>query len=295
MEKSSIIELTRIMTKYLVSGSSGFLGTHLKNRLKGTVVALPRELLLQPDKLKKFVVKTNPDVIIHCAAYGNMSYQKVPQDIFEANVIGSWNLLNACREIDFKAFVNIGSSSEYGEKSQPMSEGDVPETTTFYGASKVASTYLARASAFQFNKPIVTVRPFSVYGPAEADFRFIPTIMRCILKNEHMALVDGNHDWVFVDDFIDGILEVIAKLPEVKGRVVNIGTGIQTSNYEIVKRLASFAGKNVADLNLTQIIKDTDTWVADARLANYLGWKPNHTLAEGLKKTFDYYKEIYES
>ena len=290
--KSFIIEL---MKKWLVSGSSGFLGTHLKKRLKGKVVALPRELLLQPDKLRKFVVKTNPDVIIHCAAYGNMSYQKVPQDIFEVNVIGSWNLLNACREVNFKAFVNVGSSSEYGTKIHSMSETDVPETTTFYGASKVCSTYLARASAFQYDKPIVTIRPFSLYGPAEADFRFIPTIMRCIIKNEHMTLVDGNHDWVFVEDFIDGVLEIIDKLPDIKGRIINIGTGNQTSNYEIVKRLASFADKTVADLNITEIIKDADNWVADTKLINYLGWTPKHTLAEGLKKTFDYYKELYES
>lgn len=278
------------MDKYLVSGSSGFLASNLK--VKGEIVPIDRSFLTNPILLKELFTQEKPDYILHFGAYGNMSNQTDEMQIFETNVLGTFMMLNACRDIKIKGFINVGSSSEYGRKVKPMSESDVPETDTFYGASKVAGTYLSRAFATKYDKPIVTIRPFSIYGPKEADFRFIPTSTRCVVKNEYMKLVDGFHDWTYIEDFADGLNVVIKNIDKLKGKVVNIGTGVQTSNVDIVKKLASFAGKKFNDLNMVyeqDMSQAISNWVADTKALTSLGWSPRYTLSEGLKKTFDYY------
>ena len=256
------------------------------------VTGIPRVILGQINQLTAFFEEEKPDYIFHLAAYGNMSNQKDEQAIFEANVIGTWNMLQASKHIPYKVFVNVGSSSEYGRKSQPMSEIDVPETDTFYGASKIAGTYLARAFARQYNKPIVTVRPFSVYGPKEADFRFIPTMINCI-ENKKVFHVDphGVHDWIYIDDLINGMLFLVES-GFIKGEIYNIGTGLQTRNIDVLALMVAITGKIVETLRDDFMrLHDSFTWRADVTKMGLLGWKPKISLREGLTKTYEWYRK----
>lgn len=274
----------------LVTGAHGFIGSHLMRRLKAEgyePISLPREDLTSLEVLSKTLSEIRPEVIYHLAAFGNHYNQINRQTIFEANLRGTFNLLEASNEIGFHAFVNTGSSSEYGRQNRPMSEDILPGTDTFYGAMKVGATFLARAYARQFNLPIVTVRPFSVYGPGEADNRFIPTAIKCALAGEELTLAPGVHDWIFVDDFVDGMLLVSERAKELAGEVVNIGSGTQYTNEEVVRAVEIATGKQIK-IKKTDRLRVYDTqsmWVADNSKLRSLGWQPQFDLLLGIIRT----------
>lgn len=273
----------------LITGASGFIGTALGASLlekRYKVVALPRSMFYQKKKLKEFVDNLKPDYIFHLASYGNKHFQNDEDKIFRANIVGTFNLLKAVQGINFKAFINVGSSSEYGIKDKPMKEDDFLASETFYGVTKASATLLCRAFAKKYNKAIVTVRPFSVYGPNEDPNKFIPTVVDCGLKEKNLKLAPGVHDWIYIDDFINGMLIVAKKAKKLKGRVINIGTGVQTSNQDVVKIVESII-KNKISIEYVSPIRDYDTdfsWVADNSLLKSLGWQNKTSLKEGLKK-----------
>ncbi|MFH1388443.1 MAG: NAD-dependent epimerase/dehydratase family protein [Patescibacteria group bacterium] len=189
----------------LVTGSNGFIGKELVRTLENKghkVVRFDRNILYKPRILKSQIRKILPAKIFHLAAYGNHSNQKDISKIVYCNYIATYNLLDATKDLNIDSFINTGSSSEYGRKRIPMKEDMHLETDTFYGATKAGSTYLSRAFAKQFNMHIVTVRPFSVYGPGEDQKRFIPTVIKCALNEETLNLAQGVHDWIYISDFI---------------------------------------------------------------------------------------------
>lgn len=276
----------------LVTGAHGFIGSHLMTRLKERgfePTALSREALTSLGVLSQTLNELRPEVIYHLAAFGNHYQQTDRRKIFEANLFSTFNLLEASKDLGYQALVNTGSSSEYGKQAQPMSEKMLPETDTFYGATKVGATFLARAYAIQLGLPIVTVRPFSVYGPGEADNRFIPTAIRCALTGEELALAPGVHDWIYVDDFVNGMMLVSEKANELSGEAVNIGSGTQYTNEEVVRAVEIATGK-VINIKKTERLRvyDTETmWVADNDVLRGLGWQSQFDLLEGIRKTVD--------
>lgn len=267
--------------KCVLSGSNGFIGKALTERLaqlKHTVVPINRELLSDSYKLRRFFIQENPDFIFHLAVYGNMASQQDEEEIFRANVIGTWNMLQASKDIKYKAFINISSSSVGLEYE------------TFYSATKAAGERLVRAFVNKYDKPIVNVRPFSVYGPGEADFRFIPTVCRCIIKNEILHLDPmPKHDWIYIDDVINLIVAILDNPKFSQGLIYEVGTAKQYSNGKIVSMLEKIAGKKVKH----------GVFQYGQRTFDNLHWKakeavPHIEIEEGLRKTYEYYKEKYE-
>ncbi len=274
----------------LITGANGFIGSRLAELEKSSgskVVKMDRELLYLPKELKAFIEQLKPNSIYHLAAYGNHYHQKNVEEIVASNYMATFNLLNASKESGFDCFINIGSSSEYGTKTLPMSESDLPEPLTFYGATKVGSNYLARAFAIEMNLPIVNVRPFSVYGPNEANERFIPRIINSAVQRKPLTLSVGVHDWIFIDDFVDALRCVEKNISILSGQTVNVGTGEQFSNLEVVKMIEKVMGTQIEITSVPGLRKfDTAiSWVADISKLKSLGWKNNHSLMEGLVKT----------
>jgi len=271
---------------YVILGANGFVGKRLIEVLENQNVRLiPRDMYCNFYALKEYLEALKPDHIINCSAYGNMAHQEDIDAIYQINVINPLYLLQATKNVDYKSLILMGSSSEYGSKSEPMNELDLPETDTFYGASKVAQTYLARAYAKQFNKPIRIIRPFSIYGEDEADFRFIPTVIRSLKEGEEFNLVkEPSHDWIYIDDFIQGLLLATRK----KVDLLNVGTGEQFSNIEVVEMLEEISGKKANYKEVKQLRGfDSNNWVADNSLLKDLGWKQKYSLFNGLKKVYE--------
>ena len=223
------------MTKkriFLITGSSGFIGSVLLRRLlkqKENVhiilrkqsntwriddllkkVVIHNSDLTNLDELKSLINESKPNVIYHLAANGAYSYQKDADQIIHTNILGTWNLLQACNTVKYELFVNTGSSSEYGFKKFAMRETDILEPASYYAVTKCAQTLLCSHIARQEKRPIVTIRPFAVYGPYEEPKRFVPTLMNALFSNKKMNLVSPTtaRDFVYVDDIVDAYLKI---------------------------------------------------------------------------------------
>jgi len=303
------VSMRKIKYKYLITGSTGFIGSVLLRKLinEGNEVhiilrkeshnwrikdLLDKTIIHQSDlskldEIKTIIKKSSPDIIYHLATNGAYSYQNDANQIIQTNFLGTWNLLQACNEIDYKLFVNTGSSSEYGFKQYAMRETDIPEPNSYYSVTKASSTMLCSFIATQLNKPIVTIRPFSVYGPYEEPTRFVPTLMKSLMFNTEMKLVSPNtaRDFIYVDDMVNAYLK-INELKKHAGEVFNIGSGLQSTLGDFVNLSIKISGKtgNFQWGAMNQRSWDSNTWVSDISKARaYLHWAPKVNLEEGIK------------
>lgn len=283
------------MSKDLITGANkGFIGGHLVKKLRKNKSHLKVFRQEEWQELDQTLSLFSPDRIFHLASFGNHYFQKDLNQIFDVNINKTIQLLDASRNLNLTSFILIGSSSEYGKKNNPMIETDLLEPDTFYGASKAAATLIAQVWAKNFNKPIIIIRPFSIFGPGEEDHRFIPTIIRSCILGEPMRLDPSSvHDWLYVSDLVEGILMLADRAGNLKGRVINLGSGIQTTNKEIVETIEKICGKkaNIKKRGESRSY-DKTKWVADITLARTLGWKPKVNLTQGLTKTVKYYEKI---
>ena len=224
--------------KVLVSGTSGFIGHHLVKRLEKLdyeVVPMPRYLSLLPSSLGEFVESRKPDFAIHLASYGNHYFQTEEDIVYRANVEYLFNLLDNLKDKKWlKGFFNFSTTHHNLESG------------TAYGSTKAMGEYLVRSYVAKFGFPAVNIRPYSVYGEYEWDFRFIPTITREIDSRRDITVTPGvAHDWIYVEDLIDGLLEVIEKREKLWGKSVGLGTGKRIPNLEIAKLAMKVIGKKV--------------------------------------------------
>lgn len=286
----------------LISGANGFLGKHIVAALKQkgiTTVSIPTTLLYKsPPEIIAFLQKHNPTIIIHAAGYGNHGHQQEEDKIVMANYFATWHLLNASLYQDYKCFINISTSSVYGIKEEPMHEGMNLQPDTFYAATKAGAMHLVRAYNKQYKKPTVNVLPASIYGSGEADFRFIPTACRNIIKETVMPFVAWpEHDWCEVSDFVTGLLTIIDNIDSLGGEMVNIGTGIATTNSQVIELLEKVSGKHlqVDEGAYKEQSHHSPNWrVINFKLTS-LGWSPKISLQKGLQLTWKFYKEKYEN
>lgn len=266
-------------------------------RLKDIVskIRIHKVDLLENLKLYRAVNKIKPNIIVHLATYSNYRNQRAIRQMVNLNIQGTLNLLMASMNIDYTIFINTGSSSEYGFKNKPMNEEDLLEPTSFYAATKASATLLCQVFARELKRPIVILRPFSVYGPYEKKDRFIPTIIKAVIENKPISLTSGKQrrDFIYIDDVIDAYIKVIKNGKSLAGQILNIGTGKQYANNDVVKTLFKAVGKTVSVKKgaFPKRFWDTPYWVANISKTNkLLKWKPQFSLEEGLKKTYSWYK-----
>lgn len=301
---------------YLITGATGFIGSLLTRRLADNgeethiivreeskfwrAAAIPGNVsrhisdLSDEKQLAGIIAKVKPHIIYHLAAYGAYPHQNEPDKIARTNILGTLNLLRASRHLDYELFVNTGSSSEYGFKSAPMKETDILEPASYYAVAKASQTLLCSHFAREEKKPIITLRPFSVYGPFEEPARLIPALMKALYFKESMNLVspDTSHDHIYIDDMIDAYL-LTDRLKDFPGGVFNIGTGRQSSIRDVVETAVRITGKT-ADFRWNMMEArgwDTADWVADiSKARQLLHWSPKIPLEKGLALTWEWFK-----
>lgn len=274
--------------RILITGHTGFIGKSLLERFKEEqIMTTGREWKTDPtlkDQIKQF----NPEYIIHCAAEIKNAY-----NTFEANILMLNWLLETTANVDYKAFINVGSSSEYGNTTIPMTERELLKPRTMYEATKGAGTLLCQGFAREFNKPIATVRPFSVYGKHEPLSRLIPTLFRNFKNNTVCNISLGVHDFIHIDDFIDGLLYVMLSEKEIiKGDIVHLGSGIQHTNLEVFNIIKDLFNSTSEPISIENTFNkyDTLTWVADITYAkSRYKFDPKYNLKTGLKDLYETY------
>ena len=286
------------MNKVVITGASGFLGENLTECLAdmgNMVIAIHRDMLQDPKELSEFMRGAKPDYVLNLAAYGNHSDQRSRQEAIHANILLQDHIFQSLEKVNIKGFIQFGSSSEYGFKTKKMREDMLLEPRTPYEATKAAATLLTQSFGFMHNKPVAIIRPFSVYGELEADHRFIPTVIRSIYSNTPLNLFpEAVHDWIFIDDFIEGVLAVMDNMAFFNQKIVNIGTGIETRNDEIVQLLLKLTGRQVKIKLIDPPSSHMSyTWKADNSLLKTTGWKPSFTLSRGLQRVLPHYRAKY--
>jgi len=220
-----------------ISGSNGFIGGHLKERLEKmghVVIPIERSLRLSPANLILFHSQYKPEYIFDCAAYGNHYFQTDEDEVVKANVRGVYNMLQSIRQFkSIKGYFNFSTTSHNLESG------------TFYGSTKSSGEYIARAFVRKYDLPIVNIRPYSVFGEREWEFRFIPTLCKRLKNAQDITVSRVEHDWIYIEDFLDGLIDVMENVNTLKGFSVGIGTGKRIDNMEIANRLMVCAGIRV--------------------------------------------------
>ncbi|MEW6231238.1 MAG: NAD-dependent epimerase/dehydratase family protein [Chloroflexota bacterium] len=302
----------------LVTGAAGFIGANLVRELLqhgATVHALVRpgtklwriadiipslnlhivDLTNRAD-LQRAVNQIKPEIVFHLAVpSGYPSQPQARVDMLQTSVLGTANLLEAITPIDFHRFVHFGSSLEYGPRNKPLKESDRLEPLTFRGVAKAAATLLCQQFARANRRPVVVLRPFLVYGYWESPARLIPTAIRVALRNEEIDLTAPGYrrDFIFVKDVVESCLLAV-QAERVAGEIINVGSGQQRSNEEVVEMVQAVSGQKVRVRVGAYPPRPADTphWVADIRKAKkLLGWEPRHTLRSGLEKTIAWVRQ----
>jgi nucleoside-diphosphate-sugar epimerase len=260
----------------LVTGYNGFVGKNLCERLRREGIEV---IEFRPDKGNDL----NVDYIFHCAAE---LYDE--SKMIESNISLTRRLLEETKDIDYKAFIYIGSSSEYGKVNHPITEHDPINPTNIYEITKSTGSIMCRVFAEKLDKPIVVVRPFSLYGPHERECRLIPTIYNNIVKGKTTELYPGVHDWVSIQDFVDALMKIATSGPgKIKGDIINVGTGVMTKNIEVFLNFTKIIGWAPCNLNETKFLRkyDSNYWVCNPTYARVVyGIQCKTSLHEGLKK-----------
>lgn len=301
----------------LVTGADGFIGTNLVRRLikdgKNDIhIVLKDDLnkwrisdildrvkvhyvdLTDNNSVVDMVQKVKPKIIFHLAAYGAYPFQKEINSIRAVILNGTMNLVLACQEVGFNVFINTGSSSEYGFKKEPMKETDILEPNSHYAVFKSAATLFCQYEAISKKLPIITLRPFSVYGIYEEPTRLVPTLITRFFKNECPPLVDPNtaRDYIYIDDVVD-LYILTATRPELGGKIFNMGTGKQSTLKDIVDIAINLTGAKVEPQwgSMESRIWDQNIWLADmTKTQKAFNWQPKNDLRMGLTKTIEWFR-----
>jgi nucleoside-diphosphate-sugar epimerase len=259
--------------------------------------------LTDREQLQRDVTEIRPDIVFNLAMPGGHPSQgREQEDFLKTSILGTANLLEAVTTMDFQRFVHIGSFLEYGAKNKPLQESDCLEPSTFRGVAKAAATLLCQQIVQANRLPIVVLRPFSVYGYWEAPTRLVPTAIRAALYNQEIALTAPayRHDWIFVEDMVEVCL-LSLQSEEVAGEIINVGSGQQWSNEEVVEMVQAVSGQvvrvRVGDYPARP--PDTTYSVADIwKAKRLLGWEPRYSLRSGLGKTvawFRQHRDVYDA
>ena len=249
--------------------------------------------LVEKSAVVKAVEKIKPQTIFHLAAYGAYPFQNNVEKIKSVILDGTINLIEACLKNKFKIFINTGSNSEYGFKNSPMKESDILCPNSHYAVMKAATTNYCQFIAASQKLPIVTVRPFHIYGPYEEPSRLIPKLVTKLLDNELPKLVSPNiaRDMLYIDDAID-LFCSIASIKVNNGEIFNMGSGSQSTIRMIVDNTIGLIGASIIPKwnSMKPRIWDQYTWVSDmTKVKRILGWQPRYTLSEGLFRTIKWY------
>lgn len=309
--------------KMFVTGSAGFIGSHLVEALLSAghdVKALVRynsrgavgHLSFIPEKLRSRLTIVSGDVrdsefierhiepgdtVFHLAALIGIPYSyHAPRSYVQTNIEGTLAMLEACRKKNAKRLVVTSTSEVYGTAIySPIDENHPLQGQSPYSASKIGADKLAESYFRSFDLPVVTFRPFNTYGPRQSSRAILPTIISQVLGEKNpirLGSLTPKRDLTFVTDTVDGFIRA-SQVPGVEGEVLHIGQGHAVTMKQLAETVFSVLGKTVAiqtdDDRVRPEKSEVGLLLCNPEKSNrLLGWKPQVSLEEGIRRTAEF-------
>jgi len=335
------------MRKVLVTGSAGFIGFHLAELLLREGFAVVgydgmtdyydvrlkqrrHQMLLQNqhfsahvgmledfDRLRALALVEQPDAIVHLAAQAGVRYSlENPRAYVEANLLGTFNVMECARELAVGHLLMASTSSVYGaNEAMPFTERDKADTPlTLYAATKKATEAMGHSYAHLCNLPVTMFRFFTVYGPWGRPDMALFKFTKGILEGSPIDIYNHGEMWrdfTYVTDLVRGVRLLIDAAPERPAdaeaipewdslspaapfRVVNIGNSDKVRLEDFVAAIEAECGREAIRNYLPMQTGDVPATWADATLLEQLtGYRPQTGVAEGIRRFVAWYREYY--
>ena len=314
------------MTKILVTGADGFIGSHLTEELVkqghevrafvyynsfnswGWLDTFPEDIISEieifpgdirdPNGVKEAM--KGVDEVYHLAALIAIPFSyHSPDSYVDTNIKGTLNVLQAARDLGTKRVLVTSTSEVYGTAQYvPIDEKHTYQGQSPYSATKIGADRIAESFYRSFDTPVTIVRPFNTYGPRQSARAVIPTIITQLLAGyEEIKLGDltPTRDFNYVKDTVQGFIE-IAKSENTIGEEINIATQRETSIGELAEELIRQINPNAKIVTDKQRLRPEKSEVnrllgSNEKIKKLTNWEPKYTLETGLAETIEWFKK----
>ncbi len=296
-------------TRFLVTGSGGFIGSHLVNSLvyQGFEVhrtirpgspgcgSLASEAIVHQVDLTDTVAvralfgRVKPTAVVHAAAgRSGLLRGSIGLDPWRDTVLATEIVASTAGECGVQRFIHLGSSTEYRPSEQPLREDSVTEPITEHGRNKLEATRCVMQVGLMTGMPTVVLRLFRVYGSGENPSRLIPRIIDSLRAGTPLPLPSGTtrRDYVHVDDVVNACRLAWSHDGDVPS-IINIGSGVESSVADVVATAEDVTGRRIPRAGAPFSTRPIDVrhWKADnSKAAAVMGWQPVLDLRSGLAK-----------
>lgn len=259
--------------------------------------------ILDLDKLKIVINEFKPNIVLHFAAIAGVdTVIKNPLKTIKVNIIGTYNVLEALTDVReyLDRVIEISTSEVYGSYTYKSDErhttnlSPVGEARWTYSVSKLAGEHMSHSYYKELDYPVVTIRPFNVYGPGQVGEGAIHQFVKRAINDEEIQIHgDGDQirSWCYVDDFVEGVLLCLENRNAI-GNVFNIGNARATITIGMLAYLIKDLAKSKSNIKyVPKNYVDIDLRIPSVDKAkNILGYEPKVDLNEGILKTIDWYR-----
>lgn len=313
--------------RVFVTGAAGLLGSWLTAELVAQgahVVGLIRDRvaqsqLVRSDTLAKIdvvygdicdyalmeraIAEYEIDSIFHLAAQTIVGIaNRAPMSTFEANIKGTWVILEAARRNPTVERIIVASSDKaYGTHTELPYQEDAPlQGQHPYDVSKSCADLISRAYGYTYDMPVAVTRCANLYGGGDLNWnRIVPGTMRSVLRNERpIVRSDGTlkRDYMFIGDAVQGYLLVAENMdrPDVRGEAFNLGMDSPVSALEMIQNIIAISDyPDLEPIILNEAKYEIkDQYLSSEKVSRVLGWGPQYTLQSGLKETLAWYRQF---
>ncbi|WP_315112786.1 NAD-dependent epimerase/dehydratase family protein [Clostridium intestinale] len=315
--------------RIFLTGGAGFIGTKLsgllsdrneiliydnlnRNSIKNTNllnksnISFVRGDILNFECLKSTIEEFKPDIVIHLAAIAGIeTVIKNPVNTMKVNMIGTYNILEIIKDYKIDRFIDFSTSEVFGtyaykvEETNTTNLAPVGEARWTYSVSKLAGEHLAHSYYKEYGVPVVTVRPFNIYGPGQVGEGAIHQFVKRAINDETIEIHgDGEQirSWCYIEDFVDGIMLCLEE-DDAIGNSFNIGNPQGTVTILMLAQLIKAVANSKSEIfHVPKTYVDVELRIPNIDKARAkLNYNPKYDLTNGIKLTIDWYRESLNS